>query len=53
MTDVSLIYTSFNDTVNSLLYILSNFMMNFAYKSYFRSMVGGLAAREPGLLPSR
>jgi len=43
----------FNDTANSSLYILSNFIMNFAYKSDFRLMVGGLAARQPGLLLSR
>jgi hypothetical protein len=52
MTDVSFIYNSFNGPVNSSRYTLSNFRMNFAYKSDFRSMVGGMSARQPGLLLS-
>jgi len=53
MTDVSFIYILFNDTANSSLCIPSNFRKNFAYESDFRSMVGGLAAKQPGLLLSR
>jgi hypothetical protein len=53
MADVSFIFISFKDNVNSLHYVMSNFRMNFAYKRDFRSMVGGLAARQPGLLLSQ
>jgi hypothetical protein len=49
MMDVSFIYISFNDTVNSSLYILPNFRKNFAYESDFHSMAGGLVARQPSL----
>jgi hypothetical protein len=50
MTNIYFIYVLFNDAINSSFYIVSNFRMNFAYKSDSCSTVGGLPASERGIL---